>query len=96
MQNVPFTAAPVPHGAPSAVAYSPQMANVSPRKSLSFFNTKGCHGTCAQCHYIDGSPYMQNFSSPQRSPIPPHGAPPQPVYQYQGAGPHGTCDESEK
>lgn len=64
--------------------------------SLSFFNTKGCHGTCAQCHYIDGSPYMQNFSSPQRSPIPPHGAPPQPVYQYQGAGPHGTCDESEK
>ncbi|KAJ8659888.1 hypothetical protein O0I10_004481 [Lichtheimia ornata] len=68
VQNVPFTAAPVPHGAPSAVAYSPQMANVSPH----------------------GSPYMQNFSSPQRSPIPPHGAPPQPVYQYQGAGPHGA------
>ena len=30
---MPLTGAPMPHaGAPPAVAYSPQMANVSPRK----------------------------------------------------------------
>jgi hypothetical protein len=78
--NVPISAAPIHPDA----TYSPQMPNISPRKS-----TQYCHSFSLSYNaFLDGSPFPQGYSSPQRSPMPPppNGGSPQ-VYPYYQSSP---------